>query len=38
MLLTRRKEVEVYATEESGFEKEAVKDIFKAAMKKDDKH
>lgn len=30
-------EVEVYNTEESDVEKKAVKDLFKAAIKKDDK-
>ena len=37
MLFTRRKEIEVYVTEELDFKKKTVKEIFKAAIKKDDK-
>lgn len=38
MLLTRRKEFEVYFIEESDVEKKSVREIFKVAIKIDNKH
>lgn len=34
MLFTRRKEIDVYVTEELDFKKKAVKEIFKAAIRR----
>lgn len=38
MLLTRKREIEVYDTKELDVEKKTVKEIFKVAIKKVDKH